>query len=194
MSDAIAMVAASLALLLVVFLVLAFRFPEVIRDLGSRTARVSIGPEGAAIEFAVRAIEEREHRRPDREQVRERLTALPARRRILWTDDSPANNRYEIEALRASGVMVDTATTNSEAVDLARRRSYVAVISDIGRPPPEAPQAGLDLPRQLKEAGSDAPVVFYVGHADAPQTPDGHPVVDRPSALFELLGEMGSDR
>jgi CheY-like chemotaxis protein len=179
--------------LLIVFLVLAFRFPDELKELLRRTKSVSITPKGLVLELVEKAVEEKEHRKPAPNEVRPVLERIPPQSRVLWVDDAPSNNRLEIQALRALDVDVDTATSNDEAVLYATADGYDLVLSDIGRAPPQESNAGLALPALLHAAGLEVPIAYYVGHAESPQTPDGHPVFDRPTDLLEFIAETLGD-
>lgn len=179
----IALIVFSFALIaLIVFLV---RFPDEVRELLRRTRSIELKPTGIAWRSYAQAVVAKEERQPSREET-EPLLARISGGRILWVDDSPINNRLEAKALRARGVEIDFATTNDEAVEYAIAESYDLVISDIGRKAPETETAGLELPARFGRGG-EPPIVYYTGHAEAPQTPSGHPVFDTPSALFEHI-------
>jgi CheY-like chemotaxis protein len=143
-----------------------------------------------AVEAGARAIVSREQTIPDRGELRRELRALP-RAHILWVDDHPEGNAFEVEAFERAGVAVDTARTNAAARDLAGRRTYDLIITDIGRDAPEAQYAGLDLPRELlPDRNRLSPVVYYVTKVRSVRTIDGYPVVDRPSDLFRVVSEL----
>lgn len=165
------------------------RFPEEVRSLIHRTESVQIGKNGIAWTIFEEAIRAKEHREPTAEEIEPSLSRI-TRGRILWVDDSPANNRLETQLLRALGVEVDTATSNGEALQYAATQDYDLVLSDIGRPPPQDPEAGLVLPQLLREAGQEAQVAYYTGHAVAPETPGGQPVFDAPSQLLGFVGTV----
>jgi CheY-like chemotaxis protein len=85
-------------------------------------------------------------------------------RRILWVDDQPANNAYEIAALKDRGVEVQLATSTDEALRLlADDPSYDALVTDLGREEHGAsrPTAGLTLLRELRDRKLDIPAVVY---------------------------------
>jgi CheY-like chemotaxis protein len=180
--------------LLIVFLVLAFRFPDELKALLRRTKSVSITGKGLVLELVEQAVEEKEHRKPTPDEVRPVLERIPSRSRVLWVDDAPFNNRLEIQALRALDVDVDTTTSNDEAVSYATADGYDLVLSDISRAPPQESDAGLALPELLRAAGLEVPIAYYVGHAESAQTPDGHPVFDRPTDLLRFIAETLGDR
>ncbi len=170
--------------LLIVFLVLAFRFPGDLQKLLGRTTSVEVTKDGLKIALIADAVLEKENRRPDDDELRALVSEVPAGRRILWVDDVPANNRAEIQALRGLGLAVDVATTNAEALSYAEANTYDLILSDIERSAPEPTNAGLALPAALRQAHVLAPVAFYVGNADHPTTQDGEPVFDTPTQLL----------
>ncbi|HET7416362.1 MAG TPA: response regulator [Solirubrobacterales bacterium] len=161
------------------------------KELGEKIAfisRIRIGPGGIDISFYEKAVEEKEGRRPARRQSEEILGRINGGR-ILWVDDTPQNNEPEIAALRERGVEVDCATSNEKALELAAAGAYDLVLSDIDRGS-EGEKAGLELPVRLREAGVQAPIAFYVGHADRPATDRGNRVFDTPTELFQYIGEQ----
>jgi CheY-like chemotaxis protein len=72
---------------------------------------------------------------------------FPASRRLLWVDDNPDNNVYEIQSLEEKDIAVTTVTSTDEALSELGRRTYDAVITDMGRKENGSfnGQAGLDL-------------------------------------------------
>jgi CheY-like chemotaxis protein len=176
--------------LLIVFLVLAFRFPDDLKKLLGRMSSVEVTKDGLKIALIAEAVREKEKRRPDDDEIRPLVLNIPAGRRVLWVDDNPANNRVEIQALRGLGLTVDTATSNTEAQSYAQANAYDLVLSDIGRSAPEAPTAGLALPDALREVDVRAPFAFYVGNAAQPTTDAGQPVFDTPTQLFGWVREQ----
>lgn len=171
---------------LVAGVVLLLRFPEEIRALVGRTQSVQINSKGIALSFFEEAIHTKEDRAPSREEILPDLERI-SRGRILWVDDSPASIRLEVQALRALGVEIDTATSNEEAMQYATRRDYDLVLSDIGRAPPQDPAAGLALPALLSGSGRAVPVAYYTGYATSPETPGGQPVFDAPTELLRFV-------
>jgi CheY-like chemotaxis protein len=131
------------------------------------------------------------------------LQKASARRRvfegaeILWVDDHPSNNRNESRMFRSFGGLVTFACTTREAIDALRAahdqaRPFHVIISDMLRdvPPPENPEAGLDMLAALKAAGVNVPVIFYVGvtrlGAGTPLGAFG--ITYRPDVLLTLVG------
>jgi CheY-like chemotaxis protein len=138
------------------------------------------------------AVVDKEHRKPEEDELRSLVDGIPPGRRILWVDDEPAGNRREIQALRAMDTVVDTATSNAEAVSYAGQRTYDIVLSDIGREAPQPPRAGLELPGALHEACVRAPIAFYVTTPSGPRTDSGHPVFSKPSELLRWVSAQVS--
>ena len=65
--------------------------------------------------------------------------------------------------------------------------AFCLIMSDIDRPPPEDPEAGLDLSRQPREKQIGLEIAFYTGQATDPTTPSGEPVFDTPTNLLDYL-------
>lgn len=88
-------------------------------------------------------------------------------RRLLWVDDNPENNAYEIASLR-DRVEVRQATSTDDALRmlLSGRFDADAVVSDMGRNERGGfqPTAGLALATALREAGIEVPIFFYTSH------------------------------
>ncbi|WP_432948310.1 response regulator [Kribbella sp. CA-253562] len=85
-------------------------------------------------------------------------------RRVLWVDDHPENNTYELESLRQI-LDVVTAKTNEEAFAVLRETEVDAVISDVNRDFERSGQlpGGVQLLRDLNQdpAYIQLPVLFY---------------------------------
>jgi CheY-like chemotaxis protein len=91
----------------------------------------------------------------------------PDQKRVLWVDDHPENNRYEIAALAKLQIDVQQVTSTSAAMKTLDedRDGFDMVISDWGRPW-DGPGAGLRLLSKLKQRSSVLPLVFYHGEFD----------------------------
>ncbi|WP_112242456.1 response regulator [Kribbella monticola] len=85
-------------------------------------------------------------------------------RRVLWVDDHPENNSYELESLRQI-LDVITAKTNEEAFALLANLEIDAVISDVGRDYDKSgqPPGGVQLLRDLGQhpTYNRLPVFYY---------------------------------
>jgi CheY-like chemotaxis protein len=191
--EALSVVGVVFAFLLIVFLVLAFRFPDDLQKLLGRMASVEVTKDGLKIALIAQAVQEKEKRQPNDDELRPLVSEIPPDRRVLWVDDVVSNNRAEIQALRGLGLVVDTATTNAEALSYAEANKYDLVLSDITRSAPESTKAGLALPKTLRAANVDSPpIAFYVATADNPSTESGEPVFDTPTELLRWVrDELG---
>lgn len=91
----------------------------------------------------------------------------PDQKRVLWVDDHPENNRYEMAALAKLQIEVHQVTSTSAAMKALDEGAdgFDMVISDWGRPW-DGPGAGLRLLSKLKKRSSVLPLVFYHGEFD----------------------------
>lgn len=84
---------------------------------------------------------------------------------ILWVDDNPTKNSYEMAHLKDLGVEVTTAVSTEEALSLFRSGKYDCVISDMVRT--EKGQhhykAGIELVRTIRSLGKTTPIIIYSG-------------------------------
>ena len=101
------------------------------------------------------------------------LIDLPDQQRVLWVDNRPEGNRFEISALVKLQIEVLTARSADEACEIiaADTEGFALVISDWERPGEPAP-AGLHLLARLRKPGTDrplfrGPLVFYHGEHGA---------------------------
>lgn len=116
---------------------------------------------------------------------------------ILWVDDEPVNNAYEIANLRNEGLQVVQATSTDDALGkiLSRKLSVDAVISDMGRFEENQfrPKAGLDLITALREADIKVPVFIYTSYGIASRSRDevirsgGSGITHSTIELFEMI-------
>lgn len=87
-------------------------------------------------------------------------------RDILWVDDHPVNNSYELDALRTIA-NVTVVTDTRQALQALRAGNVDALISDISRDEDEhhVPDAGLRLLRLVNEFSppQGTPTFFYAG-------------------------------
>ena len=113
----------------------------------------------------------------------ERSASKLAGTTILWVDDKPSNNLAERRALTSLGVVIDTATSTAEAMNILENAAYTIVISDeFRKDDAKAPcyaandqfqpaSAGCDLMRKTKELYEKKNVqrpafIFYAGLTD----------------------------
>ena len=85
--------------------------------------------------------------------------------RVLWVDDNPKNNSYEVANLMEKGFMVDIAKTTADGLQLFSRNDYNLVLSDMGRKEGNeyVVDAGMRLVRTLREGSTDLPIGIYCG-------------------------------
>ena len=88
----------------------------------------------------------------------------PDQKRVLWVDDHPENNHYEIAALTKLQIEVLQVTSTSAAMKALDEDpdGFDMVISDWGRPW-DGPGAGLRLLSKLRKRTQLLPLVFYHG-------------------------------
>ncbi len=79
---------------------------------------------------------------------------------VLWVDDTPSNNKYEISAFRQLGISVQTITNGSEAIEKLRNENVSVVISDFKRPN-DPRYGGYGLLDEMKSQGINVPFVIY---------------------------------
>lgn len=80
---------------------------------------------------------------------------------VLWVDDSPSNNRYEVQALEALGIRIELSESTEDALERVQQRHFDLIISDMGRP--GDPRAGYTLLEMLRASGSLTPFLIYSG-------------------------------
>ena len=111
---------------------------------------------------------------------------VPQLRRVLWVDDHPENNAYEVEALQRHGVTVQIAHTTAEGLHAAEHAEppYDAVVTDMGREEDgtERAEAGLQLIEALNERQLPSPVIVYASAR----------AINRTRERFEAAGAQGT--
>jgi CheY-like chemotaxis protein len=105
--------------------------------------------------------------------------------RILWLDDHPEWNSWEIACLEAAGARVRTVETTRAALALVGD-GYDVIVSDVDRAG-NASEGIAALPL-LHEVAPDTPVVLYVGQLQARGVPVGaFGITNRPDELLHLV-------
>jgi CheY-like chemotaxis protein len=116
--------------------------------------------------------------------------------RVLWIDDNPSNNAYEVAQLETLGVNVThvTSTRGGLAALSDSTAKIDAVISDMGREEPHGfnANAGIDLIRQLRDYGYAGPIFIYASRNTVERRAEiiaagGTGVTASPTELFALL-------
>lgn len=133
------------------------------------------------------------------EDIAETVKSEPhAAPRVLWVDDSPANNRFEERALGELGVEIRLCLSTEEALLQLSREPFDLVISDLGRP--GDPEAGYTLIKRMREGGYEIPVIIYTNRASPDQREQARERgasgrTASPTELFELVaGALRVDR
>jgi CheY-like chemotaxis protein len=87
----------------------------------------------------------------------------PSGGRVLWVDDKPENNAYEIETLKTEEVAVVTALTTAEGLRLFGEGGYLAVITDFGRVEDGKyqPEAGRNLVQAVRKLDDAIPIFVF---------------------------------
>jgi CheY-like chemotaxis protein len=106
--------------------------------------------------------------------------------RILWVDDNPGNNEWEVALLGAFGVQVSQLLDTEQAVTWLAENEAHLVLSDIARG--SSPQAGIEGLSQIATASGGIPVIFYTGFIGERPVPRGaFGMADRPNELLHLV-------
>jgi CheY-like chemotaxis protein len=116
--------------------------------------------------------------------------------RILWVDDQPENNAFQIARFKSKNIDVVEAHSTSEAMQLLNGgRGFSAVISDMGRREDGRfhARAGLELMDQMRKLGIALPVFIYSSSSQVsriredPSAVGMAGVTSSPVELFEML-------
>ena len=118
-------------------------------------------------------------------------------KRVLWVDDNPENNAFEIAKLRDDGLQVVQATSTDEAMGilLSGRLEVDAIISDMGRRErgKNRTEAGLTLIQEVRGANIRVPVFIYAStravarYREQIREAGGTGATASPIELFELI-------
>lgn len=112
---------------------------------------------------------------------------------ILWVDDIPSNNKYEINAFRQLGINVVTVANGQEALDFINVNTVDVIISDFKRPS-DPRFAGYGLFDELKQKGKSIPYVIYSGGTNPQYRADSmsRGLVDQTNRAAELYSAVMS--
>jgi len=128
----------------------------------------------------------------------------PKLRRVLWVDDHPENNAFEVAALRRLGIDVVEVFSTSEAVraTCGAASDFDVIVTDMGRE--EAgrfvPDAGLELIRAIRDQHVQQPVIAYTSAPTLARTRDrfleagGTAATASGTELMDLLGRLGIEQ
>lgn len=124
-------------------------------------------------------------------------------KRILWIDDNPENNAFEIAKLRDDGLQIVQATSTDEAMSiiLSGRLEVDAIISGMGRHErgKNQPEAGLTLIQEVRGAAVQTPIFVYASpravarYRDKIREAGGTGATASPIELFELIRTHGGN-
>lgn len=121
-------------------------------------------------------------------------------RHVLWVDDHPENNAFEVHALEERGVTVQLVRSTDDALRAIRtaRLPFDAIISDMGRREDgrERRHAGIELIERLRGEDVTTPVVVYASAGAVAREGDrvrrlGAAATASATELLELLGVRG---
>ena len=94
---------------------------------------------------------------------------------ILWVDDHPEKNDFEIARLKEFGYQIHEVTTTAKVLEyLQSGMQFSVIISDMGRYEENQfkPKAGLELIGHIRETGCKTPVIIYTSPAVAAREHD----------------------
>lgn len=122
--------------------------------------------------------------------LRQRLEGF----RILWVDDSPANNDVERRFLRSAGATVVNALSTAEAMRELGRDDFDVMVTNFRRD--GSPVAGIELAALAFDEGYRLPVLGYIGDVDPrrPTPPHIEKVTNHPDVLIERLLDIARTR
>lgn len=114
-----------------------------------------------------------------------------AGRSILWVDDEPVNNAYEVRFFQQMGATVTAVNSTEDALSVLKGRSVDLIVSDVRRT--EGGQlnedAGANLQDALTATGIATPFIFYsksIGRLDAANIGRAYGMADNSGQLLSL--------
>lgn len=118
-------------------------------------------------------------------------------RHVLWVDDHPEHNAFEIERLREAGAEVVTVTTTPDAIARIRQAPQVfdALVTDLGRREGLTfhRTAGLDTIEKARSAGFSGQAIVYTSEKGVAASGETAREMDvlltaSPTDLYDHLG------
>jgi CheY-like chemotaxis protein len=115
---------------------------------------------------------------------------------VLWVDDYPSNNAFEVDTLQRRSVTVVQVETTADALREVNARRFDVVITDMGRDK-DGNEAGLDLIRRLRALQITTPVIVYTSARAAAASRDqaialgAYGVTASATELIGLLARLG---
>jgi CheY-like chemotaxis protein len=123
----------------------------------------------------------------------------PGPRAILWVDDRPANNAFEIAKLQRDGLEISTAESTQAALALLESRAEppALIVSDMGRREGLLVKrtAGLELIREVRSRGLNLPIYIYAGpeavekYTQQVLQAGGNGITASPLQLFQFIDQ-----
>ncbi|HEU4759894.1 MAG TPA: response regulator [Dehalococcoidia bacterium] len=177
----------------------------------SRPFKIKVGEFELSVEEASNQLRKQIDDLQDQVQVLRRAGAEPApaapstlaeptlfepKGRILWVDDRPDNNAYEIAKLEKDGYEIQKVTSTQAALDVLRSRSEkpTAIISDMSRREGLLPRhtAGLELIREVRALKLDMPIYIYASgealkYRQRVREAGGNGITASPIELFHMI-------
>jgi CheY-like chemotaxis protein len=174
MSDTVTIAIIGAIVVLVIFLVSVFAFRDRIQSIqgGPQGITITLADKQAARANLQMAEQTRGQADSDAKPEPERTTrsmrtaedkisglTQKLQKTILWVDDHPSNNDYEVKALKPLGVDVIQVRSNDEAYSAIEKSRPALVVTDIGRD--REPTDGMDLTETVAKRWPDLPVLIY---------------------------------
>ncbi|MGA8430413.1 MAG: hypothetical protein WB729_11375 [Candidatus Sulfotelmatobacter sp.] len=134
---------------------------------------------------------------PDRQLDDAARTTLSSRKRILWVDDRPEGNAFEMARLKERGIEIDEALSTEEALRLFEADKYSLVVTDMYRKElgTKNADAGIDLLQELRTIDPNVVVICYCATVSKRQygssflKSGGRAITSSSVELFELLSQ-----
>lgn len=107
--------------------------------------------------------------------------------RLLWLDDGPGDDPYEVKILKATGMELLVYHRSAEARQALTRGSFDLLVSDIIRG--GKPDEGFRFLRELREAQLAPPTIFYISNFDPSRgvPPYAFGITHEPHELIHLV-------
>jgi FixJ family two-component response regulator len=85
---------------------------------------------------------------------------------VIVVDDDPSVRRSTERLIRSDGLNVQTFASAAEFLDHSRPEGPACLVLDVRMPG----LSGMELQRELVQAGINIPIIFMTGHGDIPMT------------------------
>lgn len=118
---------------------------------------------------------------------------------ILWVDDKPSNNAFEIARFQDDGCKVKQVRSTNEALQSVNEGLNAdVIITDMGRREANSyiKDAGLRLIKALRESGVEVPIYMYTSpkyaqlHHDQSLEVGGNGATASPVALYKMISNQ----